>query len=144
MTLFTEKEDLLAVFNSISSLSYIYGKPTFLLGRSQGGCVTGLLAAELKEHLPAIILYYPAFMIPEMAQKEYPVVKKIPPETEIWDMKVGKDYFANLLFFGGNTFITPVNMNPQKNGIHIRSKNKANPSVCCKLKVVLPHLLVSV
>ena len=96
MTLFTEKEDLLAVFNSISSLSYIYGKPTFLLGRSQGGCVTGLLAAELKEHLPAIILYYPAFMIPEMAQKEYPVVKKIPPETEIWDMKVGKDYIASI------------------------------------------------
>ena len=96
MTLFTEKEDLLAVFNSISSLSYIYGKPTFLLGRSQGGCVTGMVAAELKSQIPAIILYYPAFMIPEEWRKKYPVVKKIPPETEIWDMKVGKDYFASM------------------------------------------------
>ncbi len=35
--------------------------------------------------------------------------------------------YWNLLFLGGNTFITPVNIKPQKNGTHIILANAPRP-----------------
>lgn len=68
MTIFSEKDDLLAVVEGVKREF----APTSitLLGCSQGGFVSGLLAAELgKSVIDRLILFYPAVCIPDDARK---------------------------------------------------------------------------
>lgn len=53
MTIFTEKEDLLTVFNYIQRLEYVNPEQIFLFGGSQGGFVTSLAAEELEAYIKA-------------------------------------------------------------------------------------------
>lgn len=96
MTLFTEKEDLIAVFDAISSLEAVEGKPVYLFGGSQGGCVSSLAASELKEKVPAMILYFPALMIPENWRETYKNLEEIPEVTDFWGMKLGRTFFTSM------------------------------------------------
>ncbi len=96
MTLFTEKEDLIAVVNAISSLEALEGKKLYLLGGSQGGCVTGLAAAELKERIAALILYYPAFIIPDNWRDTFKTEEDIPDVKDFWGMRLGRNFFLSI------------------------------------------------
>lgn len=71
MTPLTEKEDLFAVFERAANLDFVDWSNVFLFGESQGGLVTALAANEVQERIAGVILYYPAFAIPEIAQKLY-------------------------------------------------------------------------
>ncbi|MGN0280810.1 MAG: alpha/beta hydrolase family protein [Prevotella sp.] len=66
MTIFTEVEDLRAVVKTIKAESYVDADKVFLLGSSQGGLVSALLADEIPNDVAGMILFYPAFNIPEM------------------------------------------------------------------------------
>ncbi len=99
MTLFTEKEDLLAVAEAISSRKEAAGKKLFLLGGSQGGFVTALAAEELKERVSEVVLYYPAFIIPENWRDNYKTAEEIPEVTDFWGMKLGKNFFLSIRDF---------------------------------------------
>lgn len=68
MTVFTEVDDLKAVINDISLLPEVDTDNIFLLGSSQGGLVSALTAEELTQHIKGLILFYPAFNIPEMVK----------------------------------------------------------------------------
>ena len=68
MTVFTEVEDLRAVVKTVKSLDYIDPSRVYLLGSSQGGLVSALLADECPDDFAGIILFYPAFNIPEMVK----------------------------------------------------------------------------
>ncbi len=96
MTLFTEKEDLLAVFDAVSGLEPLQGKEVCLLGGSQGGCVTALAAAELKERAARVVLYYPALMIPDNWRETYKTTEEIPEVTDFWGMKLGRIFFTSM------------------------------------------------
>ena len=72
MSVLTEKEDLKAVIEFLKARSEINEKCLFLLGASQGGFVSLLTAAELKEEIRALVLYFPALCIPDDWRKEYP------------------------------------------------------------------------
>ncbi|MCR5811178.1 MAG: alpha/beta hydrolase, partial [Lachnospiraceae bacterium] len=68
MTLMSEKADLLTVVEGVNNQF----SPTriILLGCSQGGFVSGILAAELgKEMIDRLIMFYPAVCIPDDARK---------------------------------------------------------------------------
>ncbi|WP_196808706.1 alpha/beta hydrolase family protein [Butyrivibrio sp. AC2005] len=93
MTVFTEKDDLLAVFKDISSNAKVSGKKLFLFGGSQGGFVSALALEELQNAVNAAALYYPAFNIPDDWRKNYPDADGIPEVTELMDMTLGKCYF---------------------------------------------------
>lgn len=69
MTIDTEKEDLMSVINYVKALSYIDMQHLILFGASQGGFVSCLIAAELKEKIDKLILIYPALCIPDDAKK---------------------------------------------------------------------------
>lgn len=69
MTIFTEIEDLKTVFAYTKSLEYIDGGNIYLFGTGQGGFVSALTAAEIPDEVAGLILLYPAFNIPELAQK---------------------------------------------------------------------------
>ena len=68
MTVFTEVEDLRAVVKTVKSLGYVEPSEVYLLGSSQGGLVSALLADECPDDFAGMILFYPAFNIPELVK----------------------------------------------------------------------------
>ena len=68
MTVFTEVEDLRAVVKTVKSLGYVEPSEVYLLGSSQGGLVSALLADECPDDFAGMILFYPAFNIPEIVK----------------------------------------------------------------------------
>ena len=68
MTVFTEVEDLSAVVKTVKSQGYVEPSEVYLLGSSQGGLVSALLADECPDDFAGMILFYPAFNIPEMVK----------------------------------------------------------------------------
>lgn len=97
MSIFTEREDLDAVIERIRELDYVDVNNLFLLGESQGGCVAGITAPYHKDKLKAMVLYYPAFCIPEDAQKKFARVEDIPEVSKTFKLDVGKVYNEKLL-----------------------------------------------
>ena len=61
MTVFTEVEDLRAVVATVRSQPYVNPSRIYLLGSSQGGLVSALLADECPEDFAGMVLFYPAF-----------------------------------------------------------------------------------
>ncbi|MDO5134463.1 MAG: alpha/beta hydrolase [Eubacteriales bacterium] len=95
MTVFTEKEDLLAVFDFVKGMEETQDDGIFLFGGSQGGLVTAL-AAEERRDAAGLILYYPAFNIPDDWRKRYPREEDIPEGLDFWDLPLGKGYFTSI------------------------------------------------
>ena len=69
MSVFTEKEDLNAVFEYVKTRAFVDPCHIILGGASQGGLVTALFAAEHKDEVEKMFLYYPAFCIPDDARR---------------------------------------------------------------------------
>ena len=69
MTVFTEMEDLEVVLAKIRTLENIDPGKLFVLGSSQGGLVTALVAEKHAADIKEMILFYPAFNIPELVSK---------------------------------------------------------------------------
>lgn len=114
MTVFTEKEDLLCVFEEISALPFVDRDNVFLFGGSQGGFVSTLAAEELGKRVRALALYYPAYCIPDNWRQTYPTLDDIPKETSLWGMTLGRKFFEcihdfytfdNLGRYGGRILI---------------------------------------
>ena len=59
MTLFTEKEDLIAIINEVKNWEHT--DKIFLFGASQGGMVSAMTAEELEDDIDGLILLFPAF-----------------------------------------------------------------------------------
>ncbi len=97
MSVLTEKEDLYAVIAYVKSLSYTNEHKVTLMGCSQGGFVSAMVAAELKEQVERLILLYPAFCIPDDARKGKMMVFKfdtnnIPDMLSFGPLKLGGNY----------------------------------------------------
>lgn len=68
MTVFTEVDDLKAVLETVKKLPYVDADSIFLLGSSQGGLVSALTAEDVASDIRGMILFYPAFNIPELVR----------------------------------------------------------------------------
>lgn len=106
MSVLTEVKDLKAVIEYVSSLPYINADELLLMGCSQGGFVSALTAAELKEKVSKLVLFYPALCIPDDARAGQMMFAKFnpenPPETfYCGPMKLGRQYITDV-----------INMNP--------------------------------
>ncbi|MGN0036388.1 MAG: alpha/beta hydrolase family protein [Bacteroidaceae bacterium] len=66
MTLFTEMADLKAVLSGMKALDYVDASRIFLLGSSEGGLVSALTAEEVAEEVAGMVLFYPAFTLPDL------------------------------------------------------------------------------
>jgi len=69
MTLLTEKEDLEEVLNFTKNLDYVDTNKLFLWGESQGGVISTLVGANNIDSISGMILWYPAFVIPDDSKK---------------------------------------------------------------------------
>lgn len=67
-----------------------------LIGESQGGLVSALVAAQLGDVVDNLILVYPALCIPDNWRERYPNVEDIPQVTELWGVKMGKRFFEEI------------------------------------------------
>ena len=68
MTVFTEVEDLRAVVAMVKQQDYVDSSRVVLLGSSQGGLVSAILAEQLQDAVASMVLFYPAFNIPELVK----------------------------------------------------------------------------
>jgi len=96
MTIFTEKEDLVAVFKHIKELSNVDSDNVFLHGGSQGGLVAALAAEELADEVKGLMLYFPAFNIPYDWTNMHPDVNKIPEVIPWWGLDLGREFAVSI------------------------------------------------
>lgn len=104
MTLFTEKEDLLAVMDRVREIEGFDGS-LFLFGGSQGGMVSAMAAEERPNDLKGLVLLYPALSIPDdwnlrkFPMAQYPTPESIPETIDLWGVRLGRNFVLSLRGF---------------------------------------------
>lgn len=97
MLVLTETEDLKSVMSYVKQREDINPEHISLMGCSQGGVVCALTAAQLKNEVERLILFYPAFCIPDDARRGRMMFARfdpanIPPVISRFPMKLGDVY----------------------------------------------------
>ena len=85
MTVYSEVDDLNAVIDMVKTLDFVDTDKLYLLGHSQGGLVTALVANNRVEDIESIFLLSPAFNIPDCAEKV-----PLPEEGEVLNLVCGQ------------------------------------------------------
>ena len=101
MSVLTEVQDLEAVINYTRSLPYT-GNDLLLMGCSQGGFVSALVAAKQTDTVSKLVLFYPALCIPDDARAGKMMFarfdpKNIPERINCGPMKLGRCYPADVI-----------------------------------------------
>ena len=78
MTVATEADDLTAFVDAMATLPEVDGNRIGLLGCSQGGFVSTMVAARMPERIWRLALMYPAFVLHDDAVRSYPNPDDIP------------------------------------------------------------------
>ncbi len=101
MSVLTEVRDLEAVIEYTQSLPYT-GNELLLMGCSQGGFVSALVAAKHPGLVSKLVLFYPALCIPDDARAGKMMLakfdpKNIPERLNCGPMKLGRCYVADVI-----------------------------------------------
>ena len=112
MSVLTEIEDLEAVMAYARSLPYTSDDGLTLMGCSQGGFVSALTAAKHPEEVARLILFYPAFCIPDDARAGRMMWARFDPENipetfSCGPMKLGRRYAADVMGMEPPVELTP-------------------------------------
>lgn len=87
MTVLTEAEDLYDIMKDATGRSYVNEKELYLMGESQGGLVSAIVAGRRQEDIQGLILWYAAFEIPDDAKER--LEKGI---TDVFGLELSADY----------------------------------------------------
>lgn len=110
MSVLTEKADLNAVLDGIKKLPAVNSGNIFLVGGSQGGFVSAMVARDRPDEIRALVLYFPAFVIPDEARKLFPSFSQISDTTELFGLvTVGRRYVEDVYNMDAYKEITPYN-----------------------------------
>ena len=101
MSVLTEVQDLEAVIEYVQSLPYT-GNELLLMGCSQGGFVSALVAAKHPELVNKLVLFYPALCIPDDARAGKMMFAKFDPQNvpetiNCMRMKLGRCYVTDVI-----------------------------------------------
>ena len=101
MSVLTETEDLKAVIRWACAESGDPARAVTLIGCSQGGFVSALVAAELGSKVQALVLFYPALCIPDDARRGKMILaefdpKQIPETFSCGPMLLGRCYVTDV------------------------------------------------
>ncbi|MCR5356601.1 MAG: alpha/beta hydrolase [Lachnospiraceae bacterium] len=69
MTLDTEVDDLRCVMDAVKDLPYVDNGSLYLMGESMGGTVSAIAGCRFYDEVKGLILWYPAFNIPDDAER---------------------------------------------------------------------------
>lgn len=102
MSVLTEVKDLESVIVYVKTLPYVNPNEVLLMGCSQGGFVSALVAAKQKEQISKLVLFYPALCIPDDARAGKMMFAKfdpdnIPERMNCGPMKLGRCYVADVI-----------------------------------------------
>ena len=93
MTLFTERQNLLDVIDMVRGWDFVDAENIFLLGESQGGCVSALAAPYAADKIRSIVLVYPALCIPDDGFTLFPKRENVPDTVTIMGMVLGRGFY---------------------------------------------------
>ena len=93
MSILDEVSDLKAIVNYFRKQGHQH---IVLIGESQGGLVSALTAADLKEKVSQLVLVYPALCIADNWRQRYPRLEDIQDVTELWGVKMGRRFFEEI------------------------------------------------
>lgn len=97
MSVLSEKTDLEAIIKTLRQLPFVNGSEVMLLGCSQGALVSTITAADPLNGIKALMMMYPAYIIPETAPKVLESSKGTPLDIKLWNMKLSQKYYRELL-----------------------------------------------
>lgn len=102
MTVLTEVEDLQAVIDFVKAQPFVEPNRLTLMGCSQGGFVSGIVAAKRPEEIEKLILFYPALCIPDDARAGKMLgftfdPNNMPEILSKFPMKIGRNYASVML-----------------------------------------------
>lgn len=102
MSVLTEVKDLEAVIEHIRTLPYVNPDKIFLMGCSQGGFVSALVAAKNKYPIEKLSLFYPALCIPDDVRAGQMMNTKfdpnnVPEKIRCGLMNVGRCYAMDVM-----------------------------------------------
>lgn len=97
MTVLTEVQDIQTAVEEVRRWGFVDPEQIVLLGTSQGGLASALAAARILPAVRALVLIYPAFMLPDDVHREFSSLESI-PDTVFYRsiMSVGRKYFEVL------------------------------------------------
>lgn len=139
MTVFTEKENLLAVIDFIEKQPAT--QSIFLFGASMGGLVSALCANDYADKIQGMILLYPALCVADNWNEQFTDIKDIPDVHNVWEVPLGKAFFETLhnfnvfehtgkfkkdvlIIHGDEDNIVPLEYSQKANEIYTNSKLK--------------------
>lgn len=93
MTLFTERQNLLDVIDMVCGWDCVDKENIFLLGESQGGCISALAAPYAADKINSIVLVYPALCIPDDGFALFPKRENVPDTVTIMGMVLGRGFY---------------------------------------------------
>ena len=94
MSIPDEKSDLQAIASHFKQQDP--NQEIVLIGESQGGLISALTAATMKDDISRLILVFPALCIPDNWRDRYPQLSDIPEVTDLWGVKLGRRFFEEI------------------------------------------------
>ncbi|WP_316668060.1 alpha/beta fold hydrolase [uncultured Propionibacterium sp.] len=91
----TQTADLEAVLAGIRTQPALDPDELFLVGASQGGYVSGIVAARHPRSVRGLVMLYPALVIPDDAHGRYASPDEVPDEPELFGVPVGRRYYVD-------------------------------------------------
>ena len=97
MTINSEMADLKAVFEEVRTWDDVDTDNIFLMGHSQGGLVSSLVAGDVMDDINGLILIAPGYELVDMVRSKYPNRADIPEMFEMFGtFMVGQAYGQSL------------------------------------------------
>ena len=96
MSILDEQRDLEAIVRHFKSQPDVDTTRIVLIGESQGGLVSALVASNLTEDISQLVLVFPALCIPDNWNQRHPRMEDIPDTTRVWNVPLGRRYFEEL------------------------------------------------
>ena len=124
MSVLTELQNLRDALQFATSLPFVKADQIYLMGSSQGGFVSALMAQEAA-NLAGVFLLYPAFSLPDDIRSTFPKLDEAPETFNLLGTKISKKYLADVypidayeglskitapvhIYHGADDFIVPI------------------------------------
>ncbi|MBQ8069871.1 MAG: alpha/beta fold hydrolase [Bacteroidales bacterium] len=93
MSVASERQNLIDVVNMVYEWDQVDKKNIFILGESQGGCVSGITAPYVQDKINSAVLVYPAFCIYDDILAQYKTYEEIPEDYTLMGLKIGREQY---------------------------------------------------